>query len=159
MRILLAALLLQAGLVAAGPTRITLRADVMVEERFVRLGDLAAVDAELADLRVAYSPRAGRTLQVGRAELRGVLARLKPGLVIAIDGAEQTTVRRKPREIAVVRGQTIAVHVVQGGIALETTARASRDAVAGEVIRVRGAGDREFFVRIVAAGAAEGVGR
>jgi hypothetical protein len=159
MRILLVALLLQAGLVAAGPTRITLRADVMVEERFVRLGDLAAVDVELADLRVAYSPRAGRNLEVGRAELRGVLARLKPGLAVEIDGAERATVRRKPRAPAVLRGETIAVHVLQGGIAVETTARASRDAVAGEVIRVRGAGDREFSVRIVAAGAAEGVGR
>jgi len=159
MRFLLVVALLHAGLVAAGPTHVTLRAEVTVEEPFVRLGDLARVDAALAELRVAYSPRAGRTLQVTPAELRGVLARLKPGLAVEIDGAEHATVRRKPRAMAVTRGQPVAVRIVQGAIALETTALATRDAAAGDVIRVRGAGDREFLVRIVAAGAAEGLGR
>lgn len=159
MRALFAIALLQAGLAAAGPAHVTLRAEATVEEPFVRLGDLAQVDAALAELRVAYSPRAGRTLQVTPDELRRVLARLRPGLAVEIDGAERATVRRKPRTLAVTRGQPVAVRIVQGAIALETTALALRDAAAGDVIRVRGAGDREFLVRIVAAGAAEGLGR
>jgi flagella basal body P-ring formation protein FlgA len=159
MRLLLAAALVFAvSAAAAGPARVTLHPEVSVDGPYVRLGDLAQV-AQEADLVVAHSPRAGRTLKVSRADLQHVLARLKPGVAFEIDGAEGVTVRRKPRTLAVARGETIAVRIVQGAIALETTARASRDAVAGEVIRVRGAGDREYLVRVVAAGAAEGLGR
>jgi hypothetical protein len=158
MRLLLALALLHGSLAAAGPVRVTLQPEAVMEGPFIHLADLGAV-SELAELLVGYSPRAGKTLQVTRADLRRVLARLKPGVAFEIDGAERVTVRRKPRTPAVVRGQLVAVRIVQGAIAVETSALATRDAVAGEVIRVRGAGDREFLVRVVAAGAAEGLGR
>jgi flagella basal body P-ring formation protein FlgA len=76
---------------------VTLHEESVVSDAFIRLGDIAHTEvAELRELRIGHSPRAGASLVLGRAEVERAVARLKPALAARIGGAERVTVRRGP---------------------------------------------------------------
>jgi len=76
---------------------VTLHEEGVVSDAFIRLGDIAVTDvAELRELRIGHSPRAGAALVLKRAEVQRVVARLKPALTVRVEGAERVTVRRGP---------------------------------------------------------------
>lgn len=85
------------------------------------------LEAGLAGLRLQRSLRAGAALT------QGVLAPAR----------------------AVHRDEQIRVHATVGAVAVETMAVATRDAMPGEMIRVRSGGGEAYAVRVVAPGTAE----
>ena len=97
-------LFLAASPAAAGELQLALRREAVVAGARLRVADLARVrgEAKLAHevgaLVVGYSPRAGQVLRVEAADLRSVLARLRPGLETSFAGAARTIVRRGPLE-------------------------------------------------------------
>lgn len=82
---------------AAPAMAVTLHEESVVSGAFIRLGDIAATEvAELRELPIGHSPRAGVSLVLKRAEVERVVARLRPALAVRIGGAERVTVRRGP---------------------------------------------------------------
>src|SRR5262245_13692158 len=76
---------------------VTLQEEGVVSDAFIRLGDVAVTDvAELRELRIGHSPRAGGVLVLRRADVQRLVTRLKPALAVRLDGAERVTVRRGP---------------------------------------------------------------
>jgi hypothetical protein len=76
---------------------VTLQEESVVSGAFIRLGDVAVTDAaELRELRIGHSPRAGGVLVLRRADVERVVARLRPAAAVRIGGAERVTVRRGP---------------------------------------------------------------
>jgi hypothetical protein len=76
---------------------VTLHEESVVSGAFIRLGDVAHTEvAELRELRIGHSPRAGASLVLKRTEVERMVARLKPALAVRVGGAERVTVRRGP---------------------------------------------------------------
>lgn len=148
------------GQALAAP-EITLNAETMVSEAFVRLGDIAAVDpAELRELRIAHSPRAGASLVLERADVQRVLERLKPRLAVQVQGAERVVVRRLAPGPGVARHQPVRVRLALGTVSIETTAVAIGEGRPGEVIRVRNTATHKTYpVRVAGPGIVEALWR
>jgi flagellar basal body P-ring formation protein FlgA len=88
-----------------GAVEVTLRAQSVVGETYFRLGEIATVRAadaalerELAALRIGRSPRAGTALALKAPEVERAIARLKPELKerIRVSAAPHASVRRGP---------------------------------------------------------------
>lgn len=122
--------------------------DVLVTRRdlepgaLLRPGDVAARRADAAALEDFPVP--------ADAEL-GALRAVRP-----LRAGTALTLANVARARAVRRDEEIRVRAAVGAIAVETTAVATRDATAGEVIRVRNAGSGQMFsVRVTAPGLAQ----
>lgn len=136
---------------------VTLNPEALVAGPFVRLGDIAATDAaELRELRIAHSPRPGASVVLERQDVQRLLARLKPGLPVQVQGAERVTVRRAAQGLGVVRHQPVLVRIASGAVSVETTAVATSDGRPGEIIRVRNpATHKSYPARVTGPGLVE----